>query len=443
MTFIEAAKKFIAIDSSQGQGTVEAVHFLRELAESMGLDVRLQEDVSQGTPQANIFIETGKQKKKLLLQTHLDTTNPGSFALWSKTGFNPFQASIRGDAMFGLGTADVKLDFLCKLFALAQAKDMVSAQQVMLLGTYGEEDLMQGALKAIRSRAISPCYALIGEPTDLHLVYSGKGITHLEIVIPHETKVIDEWGEEEDTGVTQSKLFHGKAAHSSIPEHGENAVEKLLDYLERLPSNIDIIGIDGGTAFNTVPTQASLEFDLSAQQESSLAEKIKTIYRKIKMLESEFKKFPNPVFDPPHPTINLGTIRHLADHIHISGAVRWASHIPEEQYSLWIEDLMQTCRHQGAVCRVVDVKKPFQTNPKDTFAQICMEELRAFVPQTELRTQPVTNEANVFSRFGFECLVFGPGTRSNNAHTPEEHVLISDLKKAENFYFNLIQRVCL
>lgn len=443
MEFIEAAKNFIAIDSSQEQGTVDAVRFLQQLAQSLGLCVRVQEDVSRGTPQANIFIETEKAAKKLLLQTHLDTINPGSFALWSKTGFNPFQASIRGDAIFGLGTADVKLDFLCKLFALQQAQHFSGVNQVMLLGTYGEEDYMQGALKAIRSRAVSPCYALIGEPTDLHLVYSGKGISHLEIIIPHELQTSEEWNEEESTGVTQSKLFHGKSAHSSIPELGENAIEKLLSYLEKLPSGIDIVGIDGGTAFNTVPTQASLEFDLTAEQRSPLADRLKAIYRKIKALEKEFKKFPNPIFDPPHPTINLGMIRSSAEQICLSGAVRWATHIPEEQYTVWITELTEVCREQGAECRVVDVKKPFQTNTQGAFAQMCKKELQGLVSSSEFKTQPVTNEANVFSRFGFECLVFGPGRRSHNAHTPEEHVLIADLKIAESFYLNLIKRVCL
>lgn len=405
MEFIEAAKALIATDSSHGQGTVEAVKCLRQMAESFGLTAIVQEEVSRGTAQANILIESGKAQKKLLLQTHLDTTNPGSYALWNKTGFNPFQASIRGDAIFGLGAADVKLDFLCKLFALQRTREDENSQKVVLLGTFGEEEHMQGALKAIRSRAVSPCYALIGEPTDLQLVYSGKGITHLEIIIPHKTKVIDEWGDDEATGTTQSKVFHGKAAHSSTPALGENAVEKLLDYLGHLPDGIEVISVDGGTTFNTVPTQASLEFDLSAQQASMLSTQIKNIYKKIKELEAEFKKYPNTEFDPPHPTINIGLIRSSADHVHMAGAVRWSTHIQENQYTKWVEDLINTCREQKAVCRVIDVKKPFRTETKEGFAQLCKEEAERLIPGVAFKTQPVTNEANVFSRFGFECIV--------------------------------------
>lgn len=443
MEFIEAAKALIATDSSHGQGTVESVKFLRELAESFGLSATVQEDVSHGVPQANILIESGKAKKQLLLQTHLDTTQPGSFALWTKTGFNPFQASIRGDSIFGLGAADVKLDFLCKLFALRREKNNPKSHQAVLLGTYGEEDLMQGALRAIRSRTVAPCFALIGEPTDLQLVYSGKGITHLEIIIPHKSKVIDEWSEDEPTGTTQSKVFHGKAAHSSTPYLGENAVEKLLDYLEQLPDGIDVLSVDGGSAFNTVPTQASLEFDLTAQRASQLSAQIKNIYKKIKTLESEFKKYPNTEFDPPHPTINIGLIRSSPDHVRMAGAVRWSTHIREAQYTQWIDELIATCKQQQAICRVLDVKKPFRTDTRESFVQLCKEEAARLIPNVDLKTQPVTNEANVFSRFGFECIVFGPGQRQNNAHTPEENVSLADLKKAEEFYWKMIQRVCI
>lgn len=442
MDFIDAAKALIATDSSHGQGTLEVVKYLQGLAKAFRFNVTIQEEVSRGAAQANIIIGAAQKSKKLLLQTHLDTTHPGSFALWGKTGFNPFQASIRGDSIFGLGSADVKLDFLCKLFALHRAQTVSNTDAVVLLGTYGEEDLMQGALKAIRSREVSPCFALIGEPTDLQLVYSGKGITHLEIIIPHTSRVIDEWAEDESTGTTQSKVFHGRAAHSSVPEHGENAVEKLLDYLEHLPDGIQIINLDGGTAFNTVPTQASIEINLSAQDSSLLSGQIKKIYQKIKLLELEFKKFPNKKFDPPHPTINIGVVRSMPDHVRLEGAVRWASHIQEHQYAQWIKELVDTCKEHKAICRIVDVKKPFDTDTNGEFAQLCMAEATKLIPGAEFKTQAVANEASVFSRFGFECMVFGPGKRENNVHTPEEHVMIADLKKAEDFYFNMIQKVC-
>lgn len=443
MEFLDAAQKMISIDSSPSYGTVEIVRFVQELAEKMGFEVQVIEESENGVAQANVMIKPPGLSQKLLLQTHLDTTDPGSFALWNKTSFNPFQPSIHGDKIYGLGAADVKLDFLCKLYAMQRIDWKKMKHGVALLGTFGEEGRMRGAVKAIRERLVKPTLALVGEPTDLNLVYAGKGIAHMEIIIPYKSKEIDPWGENEVTGSTQSKIFQGRAAHSSAPGLGENAVEKMLDYLNKLPETLHVLNADGGISFNTIPTQAALEFDLNAQHADEKPQRLRKIYQTIKKLEQQFKNFPSDEFDPPFPTINIGMVRTFEDHLKISGAVRWYSHVSEEQYQSWMSEIEKSCKEQNSQFRILDIKKPFVTDKNTSFAKLCLSEAQKIKTDVELKTQPVTNEANVFSRFGFQCLVFGPGQRQNNTHTPEEHVLISDLKKAEDFYYNVIQQVCL
>lgn len=438
MDFLEAAKKIISIDSSPGQGTLEVVRFLKQLAESMNFQVQVTEEVFGGAPQANIVIRPNSKPQRLLLQTHLDTIDPGSFAMWTKTGFNPYQASIRGEKIYGLGAADVKLDFLCKLYAMKRTRWDELSGAAVLLGTFGEEENMRGAIKAIRERDVVPSLALIGEPTELNIVYAGKGIANLEIIIPFESKV-----DEEITVSTQSKIFQGRAAHSSSPELGENAIEKMLDYLEKLPEDIELVNVDGGISFNTIPTQASLEFDLNAKEADNKAKQLRRIYQKIKDLEQQFTRFPDTEFDPPIPTINLGLMRTFHDHIQLTGAVRWSSHISEAQYMRWMNELEVVCKEQRAVFRILDVKKPFSVDKSSPFAQMCVEGARKIKPAATMKTQPVTNEANVFSKFGFQCVVFGPGHRQNNSHTPEEHVDLADLKKAEDFYHHVMGQVCI
>lgn len=443
MEFLEAAKKIISIDSSPSQGNAEVVSFLKTLAQQFGFGVNVTEEVFGGVTQANIAIQPNNKKQKLLLQTHLDTVDPGSFALWTKTGNNPYQASIRGEKIYGLGAADSKLDFLCKLYAMKRTNWDQLSGNATLLGTFGEEGGMRGAIKAVRERLVASSPALIGEPTDLHVIYAGKGIAQIEIIIPFSSRQIDEWGDDSLSGSTQSKIFQGRAAHSSSPELGENAIEKMLEYLEKLPEEIDLVSVDGGVGFNTIPTQASLEFDLNAQVPDLKPKQLREIYRTIKNLETEFKKFPDTEFDPPVPTINIGLMRTFHDHIQISGAVRWSSHIEEEKYLQWMSELGATCQAQKAVFRILDVKKPFRTAKEGDFAQLCLRAANAIEPTASLKTHPVTNEANVFSKFGFECVVFGPGQRQNNTHTPEEHVVLEDLQRAEDFYHAVIQQVCL
>lgn len=441
MDFLTAAKKMISIESTPAQGTVEVVTFVKHLSESMGFAVKIFEEVSGGVSQANITISSSQRPQRLLLQNHLDTIDPGSFALWSKTGFNPFQASIRGSQIYGLGSADVKLDFLCKLFAMKRQKWSTMSSSTVLLGTFGEEQQMQGAIKAVRERVVKPSLALIGEPTDLNIVYANKGIVRIEIIIPHDRADFDPWSDDEVTASSQSKIFQGKAAHSSHPELGENAVVKMLEYLQQLPETISLLNIDGGLSFNTIPLQAALEFDLDAKKQDHRPQKIGAIYNKIKKLDQEFKKFPTADFDPPTPTINIGMIRTHEDHIQMMGAARWSSHISDGQYTQWMEELGQVCQKHGAVFRLLDVRKPFLTPPGE-FSQLCLSEIQKIRPASSLKTLSVTNEANIFSRFGFECLVFGPGQRQNNIHTPEENVSFTDLQIAEDFYSQVIQRIC-
>jgi acetylornithine deacetylase/succinyl-diaminopimelate desuccinylase-like protein len=441
LELLAAAQKMISIDSSPANGTVEIVRFVQELATKMGLKTQVLEETSNGVPQANIFIKPGELSQRLLLQTHLDTTDPGSFALWTKTGFNPYQSSIRGDKVYGLGAADVKLDFLCKLYAMKRTTWSQMKNGVVLLGTFGEEDRMRGAVKAVRERLVQASLALIGEPTDLNVVYAGKGIAHMEINIPFDN-IEKDWEQEEVTGSTQSKIFQGRAGHSSQPELGENAIVKMLDYLNRLPDSLQVLNVDGGITFNTIPTQAALEFDLNAQHLDEKPQRLRKIYKTIKNLEIKLKSFPSDEFDPPYPTINIGKIRTFQDHFGISGAVRWNSHISEDQYQSWMDEISKSCSEQKSEFRILDVKKPFQTDKDTAFVKLCLQEAQKIRKGAELKTQAVTNEANVFSRFGFQCLVFGPGQRQN-AHTPEEHVVISDLTKAEDFYYNVIQQVCL
>src|SRR4051812_41295554 len=59
-----------------------------------------------------------KSKKGLLLNTHLDTVSPGLSENWTETDKDPFGAVIKNGKIYGLGSADVKLDFLCKLVAI-------------------------------------------------------------------------------------------------------------------------------------------------------------------------------------------------------------------------------------------------------------------------------------------------------------------------------------
>ena len=418
-----------------------------DLCREQGLFVEMQEEVTGDLQETNLIVRAQEQRpeQEFLFQTHLDTPDPGPFGFWTKTGHNPFDAHIIEGKIYGLGAADTKLDFICKMEALASVKNEKFKTPPVLVGTFGEETGMTGALKLIRKNRISAKRALIGEASNLQLITAGKGSAKVEIQIPFEEdekKFRFEHNLSEGTS-TQSRLFHGKASHSSMPHLGESAVKKMFDYLLQLPEDLCVMEIDGGVSFNTVASQAFLEVDPISGFHFPMAKKLGVIYRSILALEEIFSQHRDPRFKPSTPTLNIGLVRTFEDHVLLSGNCRMPPIISTATYESWMTRLQEVCQSVQGIFRVQGYKKPYQTEESSEFVKGAQEELRSMGLPDQLFTQPSTNEASLFSRVGIECISFGPGTREGNLHTPTEHVAIEDLRKATEFYKRMMRRFCL
>lgn len=448
MDFIEACRRFIALDSSPAHGTREIAETAAAFCRAKGLETLIQEEVQDGLAQANVIARPagiGRPAGEFMLQTHLDTTDPGPYQMWAQNGQNPFDAVIMDGSVHGLGAADVKLDFLCKLEAMASFPAATAWKlPPVLVGTYGEESGMTGALKVIRKNMVSAKMALIGEPTDLRLVNAAKGFVNVEIRLPFSREEIDYRREHDlrESTSTQSRIFKGKAVHSSAPHLGESAILKMLDFLNQLPDGVIVMEIDGGQSTNTVPSHAFLEIE-AANVPSPIAPKVKAIHRAIRELEAEFERFEDDAFLPKQPTLNIGLIRTFDDHVLISGSCRITPIVTQAISEKWMGRLDEVCRAQGGAFRVTDYKRPFRTEGNSILVKGCLDELRALGLNDRATTQASTNEASLFSRTGIDCVCFGPGVRENNVHTPGEHVKIDDLRKAIEFYRRTMERFCL
>lgn len=438
----------ISIDSSSTAGNLELARWAAEYCREQGFFVELQQEFIGDTEQMNIIVRLLPERAsvELLLQTHLDTVDPGPFQLWTKTDQNPYDATIIDGHIHGLGTADVKLDFLCKLEAMLIFKEQKNWKMPpVLVGTFGEESGMQGALKLIRKNKVTANMALIGEPSDLKLISAAKGYASVDIRIPFSAEEVAyrHAHNMRESTTTQSKLFTGKPAHSSTPHLGESAITKMLDYLMLLPESVSIMEIDGGTNFNSVPTHALLELDVESSAKVSMSKKVASIYTLIKQLDVDFRQYSDNEFVPSHPTLNVGVIRTHEDHVAIQGSCRIPPVITHEIYEKWMAQLKSVCEEQGAVFRINDYKKPFRTATESTLVTACKAELEAMNLNSELMSVASTNEASIFTRVGIDCVCFGPGKREDNVHTPNERVAIEDLYKATEFYKRIIERFCI
>lgn len=446
MDFVETCRRFIAVDSSSAQGTQQIAEVAAALCRERGLDVDVQSDFHNGLAQANLIARpsgVARSGVEFMLQTHLDTIDPGPFQMWARNGQNPFDAVIVDGRLHGLGAADAKLDFLCKLEALASFGPLKEwTLPPVLVGTYGEEAGMAGALRLIRKNQIAAKMALIGAPTDLRLVNAAKGFANVEILLPfsdEEVRYRREHDLRESTS-TQSRLFHGRAAHSSSPQLGESAIAKMLDFLQQLPDGVVVMEIDGGLSTNTVPAHAFLELE-AATVRSPIAPKIRALHAKILDLEADFESHSDPEFNPGTPTLNIGLIRTHEDHVQFAGSCRLPPSVTQQVYESWMTSLGDFCRGLGGTFRVTDYKKPFRTPGHSMLVKGCLDELRGMGLQDAVTTQSSANEASLFSRVGIECVCFGPGSREGNVQ--DENVLLEDLRTATDFYRRVIERFCL
>jgi acetylornithine deacetylase len=250
MNLFELTRRLIDIPSLSGEER-EVGRFLAFHLERLGYKVELQE-AERG--RANV-IATLSTPPRLVLSTHMDTVPP-------------FIASSEDETHIrGRGACDAK-GIIAAQVSAAERLRAEGVEGVGLLFTVDEELGSLGARAANDHPLAAHCeYLVNGEPTDNRLAVGSKGSLRLRL------------------------KTEGRAAHSAYPEHGESAIEKLLDVLDSVRSCIwpreeffgdttcNIGTIQGGTRPNVIPAGAQAELQIrlvtpSAQVKTILEEAV-------------------------------------------------------------------------------------------------------------------------------------------------------------------------
>ncbi len=170
---------------------------------------------------------------QIVLSTHFDCVPPF------------FPSRLEGSRIYGRGACDAK-GILAAQVAAAQELRRTGAR-VGLVFVVGEERGSDGARSANRAATSGCRYLINGEPTDNRLGRATRGMLRLKL------------------------RASGRAAHSSFPELGESAIDKLLDALIELRGielpDDPLLGrthytvglISGGVAPNVVSPSAEAE----------------------------------------------------------------------------------------------------------------------------------------------------------------------------------------
>lgn len=438
---IAESRKIIGIRSISSEGTRELVAYLAPFCSRLGLHLILQgaPDSASGS-EVNLIAHTIARGSPdlcpagLLLDTHLDTVPPGDLSLWTETGGDPFNGVERDGRIYGLGSADTKLDFLCKLQALERVGVKNFKTPVALVGTYGEERALAGVRRLRESGIVHPRFVLVGEPSELNPITAHKGILYMRA-----------WGEFPDPcagGGSVGRDFQGRAAHGATPELGENAILKAFRWLDeegrRVPG-LHLTDLRGGTVHNVVPDRCRVE-TVVGQGDCPRVGFIRKFLGLLRASERYLETCENRLFDPPRTVWNVGVVRLEGGRLEIEFDYRL---IPETDGNELYE-IFQALPSEvpGAHLEVIRSNPPMMTPHDSELARRVGEALAEVQLPVSFQAKSGNTEGAIFQQMGAEAIVIGPGKSYGNIHAPNEYNEIAQLEKAVDLYASFLRKFC-
>lgn len=462
---IAEAKKLVRFDTVTWSSNADCAVYAGSLMRKIGLEISYQESREGETLFMNVVGLRGTGKDPLLLATHLDTVAAGDPKLWSKTGGDPWRLTVRGDTLAGLGTADTKLDFLCKLAALAKLKLKRWKRPVILLGTFGEESGMRGAARFCQGDLPRPAMALVGEPTDLELVHRHKGFLVLELSFKSRGLF-----RPDEEGWVYEASFRGEASHSSTPDLGDNALERSRVFLRDLAKRfgkVMVLDWEGGAARNIIPASARFRFSLgdrpkvpfraTASQKVSARRLSPGWYSTLpwenavwcaETLASSlepYQKKGDPAFQPPRLTWNLTQMTGGKEGWNLMFDIRpLPGQAVQRAVQSFEQKLWKRLGPPGAdwQFRLERDNPALNLDPKSFLVKEAKTALRAAKIPFRMGAKAGCSEAGLYGRVGIPSAVFGPGRSTGNIHRPNESVSLRQVKAAIRFYEAFLERVC-
>lgn len=315
----------------------------------------------------------------VLLDAHQDTVPVPGMTI------DPFRPTIRDGRLFGRGACDIKGGLTAMLGAVARlaAERPKRCPTILMACTVNEEhgftgaqglcELWMNGRQSLFPRR--PDFAIVAEPTELDIVVAHKGMVRWQC----RTK--------------------GRAAHSSMPYLGENAIYRMApvlaalqqyheDALAQSPAHplcgratLSVGTIQGGISVNTVPDSCTIEIDRRLLPDDDPA----NAYR--------------------------GVIDYLARHVDQPESLE---HLPPMMQSRGLSDA-----NNGALA--------------DRLATV-VREVRGTVQKIGV---PFGTNATAYGAH-FPTVVFGPGSIAQ-AHTADEWIALDQLELASEILYRFLR----
>ena len=372
---IETLRSLVAINSVNssyegGLGEREIATWVRHFFEHRGIVVWEQEVFPD---RSNVIARLpGRDpSRRVILEAHMDTVSTQGMSI------PPFEPRVKDGKLFGRGSCDTKAGLAAMMHAVASLHEagITPPCEVWLAAVVDEEFSYRGVVKLCEE--LTAHAALVAEPTGMRAIIAGKGVLRWRIVV------------------------RGKAAHSSKPHLGVNAISHAARIVLAIeqdhsqlaakvhpllgPATVNVGIIHGGVQVNFVPDTCAIEIDRRLLP----GESVPAVLAHYQGLLDELKE--------QHPTFD---------------AVMEPPMLSDEA---------------------------LETAADSAPAQLARAVLSEMGLDGTLGGVPFGSDASKLSRQGIPSLIIGPGS-IDQAHAAVEFVENAEVERALTFYRNFIQR---
>lgn len=344
--------------------------FVADCGRKLGLEVS-QYEALPGRPNVLVELKRPGATRALLFDIHLDTVPLSGDRASAKP-------HVENGRLYGRGACDTKGSMAAALMALHAlvGRPPDGNCNVALLGTVDEEYLKRGVDIAVQA-GLRADAAIVGEPTELYPVTAHKGVVRWEIVT------------------------RGRAAHTSTPDRGVNAIYAMVRVIDTLrkrfevggmvdahplcgPSTLTVSTIRGGVQVNIVPDECRIQVDRRTLPTENGREFFKAVAHELQSLAER------------EPWITVESLEPFL-----------------------MEDGLDT-----------DPKAPIVASVQAACARLGLP--------SALKGVPYGTDAAGLAPAGIDCVVLGPGAIAQ-AHSPEEWVEIQQVEKCALLYEEIVR----
>jgi acetylornithine deacetylase len=354
---------------AQGRNEGEIQQYIARFFTRAGIPVEWQE-VAAGRANVVAKLSGRDPRRRLLLEAHVDTAGIESMTI------APFEPALRDGRLFGRGACDTKGGLAAMMHALVAVhlSGATPPSDVWLAATVDEEHSYRGVLRLCEG--LSATGAIVAEPTDLRVVVASKGCLRWRVTVT------------------------GRAAHSSKPHLGVNAISRMARLIVALEEEeqqlkarqhplvgcptLNVGVIQGGAQVNIVPDECFVEIDRRLIPGEALAD-----------VQHRYEELPERL-RTQFPDLSVSQAPLLSD---------WPMETPTDSEIV------------GVVCEVLKEAK-LDAEPAGV---------------------PFGSDASKLARIGIPSVVLGPGS-IDQAHTADEFVPVHEVEEAAWLYEQIIRR---